>query len=59
MPKGGVAPIFKLGSTWGRGHLRFFNWHIIKTLTNVQLFWMIKCTRGWMKCSFVCNYFFN
>ncbi len=32
-------------------HLRFFNWHIVKTLTSAQLFWMIKCTRGWMKWS--------
>jgi hypothetical protein len=48
-------------------HLRFFSWHIVKTLTNVQLFWMIKCikrwmikcTKVWMKYVLVCNYLFQ
>jgi len=40
-------------------HLRFFSWHIVKTLTSVKLFWMIKCNRGWMKYNLVCNYLFQ
>ncbi len=40
-------------------HLMFFSWHTIKTLTSVQLFWMIKCSRGWMKYNLVCNYLFQ
>jgi hypothetical protein len=38
-------------------HLRFFSWHIVKTLTNFQLFWMMKCTKGWMKYSLATIYF--
>jgi hypothetical protein len=40
-------------------HLRFFSWHTVNTLTSVQLLWMIKCTRRWMKYSLVCNYIFQ
>jgi len=36
-------------------HLRFFDWNTIKTLTSVQLFWMIECIKKWMvKCTKKC-----